>query len=184
MAVTETGKVGGQVRKIVVKGTLPADKYGEIFRLFVGPASRMRPKRFNIGLQLEIEPADRPAVGPRAPVIKQMREAARQLGLEFEVEADEVEGHGRVPWSVELVLGSTPDHAFHEQHAEQIRGLDASVMPRVRAVTPTRLDVQLRVFAVSGDAAKTEAERLIARLIPHFMWKIASASADRDIPRS
>ena len=87
MAMSPTRKISEQVRRIVIRGTLPADKYGEVFRLLVGPASRMRPKRFDISLQLEIEPSDRHSVGTNDPAVKQMRESARQLGLGFEVEA-------------------------------------------------------------------------------------------------
>jgi len=86
MATTVTRSTEGRVRKITVKGVLPAGKYGEVFRLFVGPATRMQPKRLDIGLQLEIEPSDRRSVSENDPTIKQMREAARQLGLEFDVE--------------------------------------------------------------------------------------------------
>ena len=64
MVVAATSKVSGRVRRIVVKGNLPADKYGEVFRLFVGPASRLQPKRFDLGLQLEIEPSDRAQSAP------------------------------------------------------------------------------------------------------------------------
>jgi hypothetical protein len=84
--MASTDKVGERVQKIVVKGTVPVAKYGDVFRLFVGPANRMQPKRFDVVLQLEIEPSDQQSIDKNDPAIKQMGEAARQLGLEFEVD--------------------------------------------------------------------------------------------------
>ena len=86
MSLAATNKVGGRVRRIVVKGTIPIAKYGDVFRLFAGPANRIQPKRFDVGLHLEIEPADNRSIDQNHPAVKQMREAARQLGLEFEVD--------------------------------------------------------------------------------------------------
>lgn len=86
MSLTATNKVGGRVRRIIIKGTVPIAKYGDVFRLFAGPANRIQPKRFDVGLQLEIEPSDHRPIDQNDPAVKQMREAARQLGLEFEVD--------------------------------------------------------------------------------------------------
>jgi hypothetical protein len=76
----------GTVARFVVRGQVPVENWGELFRCFVGPAARMNLKKLGLGVQFEmVLPEDRP-LGENDPVLKSMKEAARQLGLTFEVE--------------------------------------------------------------------------------------------------
>ena len=58
----------------------------ELFRCFVGPAARMNLKRLHLGIHFEMEVPEGQALDPNDPALKAMKEAARQLGLTFEVE--------------------------------------------------------------------------------------------------
>jgi hypothetical protein len=91
-----TGKDGGgkpevagagsrMVRRIAVRGTVPVESWGELFRCFVGPAARMQLKRLQLGVQFEIELPDG-GLSDSDPAVKAMKEAARQLGLDMETE--------------------------------------------------------------------------------------------------
>ncbi len=76
----------GTVRRFVVRGDVPVENWGELFRCFVGPAARMNLKKLGLGVQFEmVLPEDRP-LGENDPTLKAMKEAARQLGLSFESE--------------------------------------------------------------------------------------------------
>ncbi len=85
----------GTVRRFVVRGDVPVENWGELFRCFVGPAARMNLKKLGLGVQFEmVLPEDRP-LGENDPTLKAMTEAARQLGLSFEiVEAGDSEKRG------------------------------------------------------------------------------------------
>ncbi len=75
----------GTVRRFVVRGNVPVESWGELFRCFVGPAARMNLKKLGLGVQFEmILPEERP-LSENDPALKAMKEAARQLGLTFEV---------------------------------------------------------------------------------------------------
>ncbi|MFB3855489.1 MAG: ATP-binding protein [Vicinamibacterales bacterium] len=72
------------VRQLVVRGQVPVENWGELFRCFVGPAARMNLKRLELGVQFRmVLPEDRP-LSESDPTLKAMKEAARQLGLAFE----------------------------------------------------------------------------------------------------
>jgi hypothetical protein len=74
----------GTVRRFVVRGNVPVENWGELFRCFVGPAARMNLKKLGLGVQFEmVLPEDRP-LSENDPALKAMKEAARQLGLTFE----------------------------------------------------------------------------------------------------
>jgi hypothetical protein len=76
----------GTVRRFVVRGNVPVENWGELFRCFVGPAARMNLKKLGLGVEFEmVLPEDRP-LGENDPALKAMKEAARQLGLTVEVE--------------------------------------------------------------------------------------------------
>ncbi|GIU92123.1 MAG: hypothetical protein KatS3mg011_1029 [Acidimicrobiia bacterium] len=62
------------------------ENWGELFRCFVGPAARMNLKRLDLGVHFEmVLPEDQP-LGDNDPALKSMKEAARQLGLELDIE--------------------------------------------------------------------------------------------------
>lgn len=76
----------GTVRRLVVRGGVPVENWSELFRCFVGPAARMNLKKLGLGVQFEmVLPDDRP-LSADDPAVKTMKEAARQLGLEFEID--------------------------------------------------------------------------------------------------
>ncbi len=74
------------VKRFSVRGAVPVENYGELFRCFVGPAARMNLKRLHLGIHFEMEVPEGQALDPNDPALKAMKEAARQLGLTFEVE--------------------------------------------------------------------------------------------------
>lgn len=76
----------GTVRRLVVRGAVPVENWGELFRCFVGPAARMHLKKLGLRVQFEmVLPEDQP-LGENDPALKAMQEAARQLGLELDIE--------------------------------------------------------------------------------------------------
>jgi hypothetical protein len=78
--------MSARVRRFLVRGDdVPVENWGELFRCFVGPAMRMNLKKFGLGVQFEVVLRD--YISEHDPAIKMMREAARQLGLTFQVDA-------------------------------------------------------------------------------------------------
>ena len=83
--VTKPG-ARGTVRRFVVRGEVPVENWSELFRCFVGPAARMNLKKLGLGVQFEmVLPEDR-NLSENDPALKAMKEAARQLGLTFQIE--------------------------------------------------------------------------------------------------
>jgi hypothetical protein len=78
-------KPGGTIRRFVVRGDVPIENWGELFRCFVGPAARMNLKKLQLGVQFEMILPDGRTLSENDPALKAMKEAARQLGLTFEV---------------------------------------------------------------------------------------------------
>lgn len=74
------------VRRITVRGAVSVDNYTELFRCFVSPATRMRLKTLRLGINFEMKAPEDQALDPNDADLKVMQEAAKQLGLEFEVE--------------------------------------------------------------------------------------------------
>jgi len=74
------------VKRIVIRGAVPIENYTELFRCFVNPAARMNLKNLHLGIDFEMEPAEDQSLDPENATLKAMREAARQLGLYFEME--------------------------------------------------------------------------------------------------
>jgi hypothetical protein len=76
----------GTVRRFVVRGDVPVENWSDLFRCFVGPAARMKLKKLGLGVEFKmVLPEDQP-LGENDPALKAMKEAARQLGLEFDSE--------------------------------------------------------------------------------------------------
>lgn len=76
-------KTAARVRRVVVRGAVPVENWGEIFRCFVAPAARMNLKKLDLGVQFQLEFPDA-GIDPNDPAVKAMKEAARQLGLTLE----------------------------------------------------------------------------------------------------
>ncbi|MGH9891292.1 MAG: hypothetical protein ACREA0_04775, partial [bacterium] len=91
-AGTEEGASGekrgakGTVRRVVVRGDVPVESWGDLFRCFVGPAARMSLKKLHLGVQFEMELPDGRGMSENDPALKAMKEAARQLGLKLDIE--------------------------------------------------------------------------------------------------
>ena len=74
------------IRRFTVRGSVPVENYGELFRCFVGPSARMNLKKLHLGVQFEMVAGEGHELNVEDPAIKAMKEAARQLGLTFEIE--------------------------------------------------------------------------------------------------
>jgi hypothetical protein len=87
---SEDGRIGGTgstrraVKHLSIRGAVPIESWGDIFRSFVNPAARMQLKKLQLGVAFEMEAAADKPLDPDDPALKAMREAARQLGLDFE----------------------------------------------------------------------------------------------------
>ncbi len=84
-ATAEKSGAKGTVRRFVVRGNVPVENWGELFRCFVGPAARMNLKKLGLGVQFEMVLPEGRMMSENDPDLKAMKEAARQLGLTFEV---------------------------------------------------------------------------------------------------
>jgi hypothetical protein len=84
-ATAEKAGAKGTVRRFVVRGDVPVENWGELFRCFVGPAARMNLKKLGLGVQFEMELPEGRTLSENDPALKAMKEAARQLNLSFEV---------------------------------------------------------------------------------------------------
>jgi hypothetical protein len=78
-----TGKAAKQVRSFVIRGAVPVENYGELFRCFVGPAVRMNLK-MRLGVEFEMQVDSEQPLDANDPALKKMQEAAAQLRLNFE----------------------------------------------------------------------------------------------------
>jgi len=86
-AAPATGKAGkGMLRRVRVAGSIPVESWGELFRCFVGPATKMTLARLSLGIAFELEARPEQPLDANDPAVKGMREAARQLGLTFDAE--------------------------------------------------------------------------------------------------
>lgn len=121
----------GTVRRFVVRGNVPVENWGELFRCFVGPAVRMNLKKLGLGVQFELVlPEDR-RLSENDPALKAMKEAARQLGLTFQIEE-------RCSWFVERlpqpVAGRRTMLTTEEETMAQDRTFDLSIAQTVIAL--------------------------------------------------
>ena len=80
-----TGTAKG-VRRFAVRGRVPVESWPDIFRAFVGPAARMQLRKLTLGIDFEAHASSEGLLSPDDPALKNMREAAQQLGLHFETE--------------------------------------------------------------------------------------------------
>ena len=80
------GEATGTVRRWVVRGSVPVENWGELFRCFVGPAARMDLKRLHLGVEFEMELPEGRTMSDKDAALKAMKEAARQLGLKLETQ--------------------------------------------------------------------------------------------------
>ncbi|MCU0784170.1 MAG: DUF499 domain-containing protein [Verrucomicrobia bacterium] len=87
---TQTGPgsvpTGKTAKRITISGSVPAESWSDVFRCFVNPGVRLNPKKLKLGIDFELVFDDGQKVKLDEPSIKAMKEAARQLGLEMEVE--------------------------------------------------------------------------------------------------
>jgi hypothetical protein len=80
------GPITQPVKKLKVSGAVPIESWHELFRCFVKPSADLKPKRLKLGVDLDLAFDDEQGVSPDSPAIQGMREAARQLGLDIDVE--------------------------------------------------------------------------------------------------
>ena len=85
---TSLGSVatGKTAKRIAISGSVPAESWSDVFRCFVNPGVRLNPKKLKLGVDFELVFDDEQKVKLDEPSIKAMKEAARQLGLDMEVE--------------------------------------------------------------------------------------------------
>jgi len=73
------------VKRFSIRGAVPLEDYPELFRCFVHPAAQMKLKKLHLGIQFEMEVLEGHELDPNDSILKSMQEAARQLGLKFEI---------------------------------------------------------------------------------------------------
>ncbi len=76
----------GTIRRFVIKGSVPTESWGDLFRSFVGPAARMELRKLRLGIDFQMDANPDTPLNADDPAMKAMREAARQLGLTFKIE--------------------------------------------------------------------------------------------------
>lgn len=82
----EPPEPANQVHRIKVQGSVPMESWSDLFRSFIGPASRMNLKNVNLGINFELRTAENEALDENDQTLQAMKEAARQLGLDMETE--------------------------------------------------------------------------------------------------
>ncbi|MDW8072417.1 MAG: DUF499 domain-containing protein, partial [Anaerolineae bacterium] len=75
-----------KVQRIRIRGIVPLESWTEVFRCFVAPAAQLGLKRLHLGIAFELQAYDEQPLDENDPRVAAMREAARQLGLEWEEE--------------------------------------------------------------------------------------------------
>jgi hypothetical protein len=75
----------GTVRRVTIRGAVPMENWGELFRAFVSPSARMKLRRQRLGVEFELEFAPDSLPTADDANLKAMKEAALQLGLEIEI---------------------------------------------------------------------------------------------------
>jgi len=74
-----------KIRIFSVNGSVPVESYGDLFRCFVAPAVRLNLKKFKINVSFDVELHEGQELSLDENTIKTMKEAAKQLGLKFDV---------------------------------------------------------------------------------------------------
>ena len=80
---------GGKVRRVSIRGDVPAESWSELFRCFINPAVRMKLKKLRLGVGFDMELPDGQELASSDPALKAMQEAARQLGLHLEIDSED-----------------------------------------------------------------------------------------------
>jgi hypothetical protein len=74
------------IHSINIAGSVPVENWAELFRCFIGPAARMQLKKLDLSVQFKMETRTDSPLSPDDQTLKAMREAAKQLGLKFEID--------------------------------------------------------------------------------------------------
>jgi len=74
------------IKRITVNGSVPPENWPDVFRSFVNPGVRLNFKKLDLGIQFEMVTGEGEPLDPNHPTIKAMKESARQLGLDIEIE--------------------------------------------------------------------------------------------------
>ncbi len=74
------------VKALTISGNVPLDSWHDVFRCFVGPAARMGLKSLKLGISFKLEALDDQPLDPADPTLKTMREAAKQFGLDINLD--------------------------------------------------------------------------------------------------
>jgi hypothetical protein len=69
-----------------ISGNVPLESWTDIFRFLISPATRLNLKTLRLGIDIKLVAQDGQPLNANDPALKGMREAAQQLGLEFEPE--------------------------------------------------------------------------------------------------
>ncbi len=81
-----TTAAGKPVRRIIIKGNVPLDSWTDVFICFISPVARMNLKRLRLGIDFQMETQEGQPLDENDPMLKAMKESARQLGLELKEE--------------------------------------------------------------------------------------------------
>lgn len=76
--------VSSDLKSIRISGKVPLENYSELFRCFISPAAKMDLKSLQIGVDFVMTASDSVPIKADDQRIKSMREAAKQLGLNFD----------------------------------------------------------------------------------------------------
>ncbi len=75
------------LRRVILRGVLGARDYGELFRTVIGPLLQLPGISIRLTVQIEADLAQDAMLSDRDPVVRRLREAARRLGLNIQLEA-------------------------------------------------------------------------------------------------
>jgi hypothetical protein len=85
---------GTLVHRIIIRGSVPVENWSELFRSFIAPGTRLNLKRHRLGVDFELEFPDGSQIAATDPTVKAMKEAARQLGLAFDIQDEATPSKG------------------------------------------------------------------------------------------
>lgn len=78
-----------RIQRLHIKGTVAVENWGELFRSFISPGTRLNLKRQTLSVDFDFQFPDSSAATADDASIKGMKEAARQLGLTLEIKEEE-----------------------------------------------------------------------------------------------
>lgn len=70
-----------------ISGHVPLESWTDLFRFLISPAAKLNPKVLRLGIDIKLVAPDGKPLDANEPVLKAIREASQQLGLEFHPEA-------------------------------------------------------------------------------------------------